>query len=141
MTGSKYNNIKSSVQKQNPDKTIEGFTFFFVWRCHGRCRWDRRTISREQYQGGRTKKAGACSEDHDSWFGQLQSLSLSICLSVILSCFISLFQTLRHCWQGLPEWSRYGHGVAFSMYISLLADVGMALAGPTARCTLVMCGI
>ena len=25
--GSKYNNIKRSVQTQNPDKTIEGFTF------------------------------------------------------------------------------------------------------------------
>ena len=25
--GSKYNNIKSSVQRQHPDKTIEGFTF------------------------------------------------------------------------------------------------------------------
>lgn len=129
MTGSKYNNIKSSVQRQKKIQTRRLKDSLFLCLAMPRSMSlgsednIKRTIS-----SPRTKKAGACSEDHTSCIGQLQSARVSLFLSFFHALFLS-FSTLRHCCQELPEWSRYGHGgVAFSS-IYIPASLGMALAG------------
>ena len=84
--GSKYNNIKSSVQRQHPDKTIEGFTFSLSGDATVEVPWDLRTISREQYQAGGQRRPALAVKITTAALGSCRA---AFCLSVCSSLFDS----------------------------------------------------